>query len=551
MVQQSRFMLAFFAIALLAISFASASINFTQVSGLPATINNSQTYNIIFNVSTNETDLTLISFAAMPVANSYVWVKPSSILINSTNGTIQVSYSLNISSAITVPETFTFSASNGTMQNSSSFTVAIQNKPVATPVIVSDNFCKYGEVGSNLSITDFSISNNGEGEDDDWYLIDNVEIDVEVANTNDDWKISDVSVEIAIFSGSTDVTDDFDFDSEKISLGSIKADDEEVATFKITNLPADISEGNYVIKVKAYANENKECKDDSDSIQITNPFGEGVIVAGNTIFGMIEANAGESLEVSFDVINLGTNKEEEVLVTLYNKELGINSKYNLKDLRSGDSEVLSLLLDIPSGIQSKMYTVDVETFFDYDTGDALEDSSYDANSYDDLEDDYNSFSFRIKAVGENTIDLTKPIVSAKLNSSAIVGEDLVVSVTFKNNGNTSLSAILAPEEFESWAELATDPATITVGKLDSKTVSFVFKPTKAGQQTFNLNVIYNGKSMDQAVTLSIEDNTSLMSYLKEQLGSTGAYLALGIGILIALILLVIIVKLVIWLVRKH
>jgi hypothetical protein len=532
-------MLGILAILLVA-SFASA----LQVSPNPIVLSatsgmtNSTTFNLTNNELSNWTSLNIIPIiGGVSVSPGYSLSLPNGssqlIIVSATGFTSNASTSLNIS------------YDNGSFQSQ----LIPLNITISSSTIPTSGFCTYGKQGSNLSISDISINNNGEGEDDEWYYLDDISIDVEVSN-NANKRMSDVEVEIGIFKGSDDVTDDFDLEDEKISLGSISEDDEETATFEISNIPVDLDEGDYTIKFKTYVkgDENIVCDEDSETVQVSNPYGEGVIVANGVIGDLIEVTAGQTLnDIVMDVINLGSSKEDEVLVNIYNRELGIDENYHLSDLSPGsdDSELISFSgIVIPSIAFSKNYQVEVRTFFEYDDGDVTETSSYDSNSYDDLEDDYNTFYFTLKVVGgEVVIDPNKPILGINY-SNAFVGREMKVELTITNNGLVNINnALVAISDFESWAQLKplSNNSVMSIARGQSKTVVLTFIPSEEGQHTFNINLVYDGKTMVKPVSVDVKKQTNVFSSFFENATAT-TYLIVGIIVLVVLIVLVLVIK---------
>ena len=527
---------------LFAVSFASATINLTTITGLPSIVNDSSSYAVTLNVTNSGNESVNISWSGI-VTPTVVTISTLANTILLSNQSTQVSFTYSIPTGLTgaVSSTIYASGNNSQSANNSLSTTA-QITPVAS------SFCDFGVIGSNISVN-LNINNNGEGEDEEWYLLDDVEIEVEVSNNNPDKKISDIEVNLVIFLGTDDVTDDFDLQDDKISLGSINDDDEETATFVIDNVPADISEGAYTLKVKAYpkGDEDLVCDEETSSIDITNPFGEGVIVYGGAINLVTEVRAGDTIdEISFDAINLGFDKEDEVLVTIFNQELGINERYNINDLRDGDTEAVYFpAIKVPTSATAKTYKVEVQTFFDYDDGEVLDESSYDQNSQDDLEGDYNAFAFYIRVIGGTVPDTSEePTVSAKLKSEAQVNTNLVIELTLTNNGNQTTSFLITPESYSSWAELVSvEPPILSLTKQETGKVVLTLKPTAEGQKTFNLKVNYNGESIDQPVTVNVaKAGSGFLNRLFAQFGKTTTYLLMGIVILVILIIIILIVR---------
>jgi hypothetical protein len=528
-------------LVLLSVSFISAlsvsgsnSLSVTQGSSnsLVLTLSNSDGDDIVSaNVS-----------SSIPSSVSYTVNSSNFQVNNGSSKQVSLTYSANIATSVaTTPQTLTINYlyQNGTVASKTHSLSLIINA-------ASTNFCDFGNIGSNLSLK-FDIDNKGEGDNEDWYLLDEIEIEVEVSNDGNK-RAEDVQVEIAIFSGSEDVTDDFDLEDEKIDLGNIKEDDDEVITFVINNIPADMAEGSYTVKIKAYpkGDENLECQQESESVEVSNPFGEGVIPYNGVIGELVEANAGELVyDLSFDLINLGTDKEEEVLVNIYNKELGINENININDLRDGDSETIYFNnILIPSNVASKNYKVEVTTYFDYDDGDVLEEISYDENSEDDLDEDYNTFYFTIKVLGGNMQNNSqvKPTITATLVSDAKMNEELVVEVSVTNNVETA-QFIISADNYGSWAALKSiEPSVLSITKYESEKSTLTLVPTSQGQKTFVIKVVSNGQVYEQPVTVSIENDSGLFSGLSAKFGNTTSYLIFGIVVLVVLIILILVIK---------
>ena len=115
---------------------------------------------------------------------------------------------------------------------------------VIPPAETSQTFCELEDLEEegDLEISDFEITNIGEGSDDEWRYLDEIEIIVSIENTNDDEDVEDVEVKIAIFdneidAGGTDVTNNFDIEDEILtSIGKLRDGDEETVTFLIEEL---------------------------------------------------------------------------------------------------------------------------------------------------------------------------------------------------------------------------------------------------------------------------------------------------------------------------
>jgi len=529
MVKQSRFMLVFFAIALLAISFASADIALSNPSALTASVEQGDSVSFTFNVENTNDIPVLVSFANS-TTSGITSTLPTALIVanNTTSNSLTVTFYTNLASTSVGERTIALTA-NGNDSHSStlSFNINVTKSPIT-------EICGTAYTSENITFDDVD-----DDLDFEWRPFDDVELTINSINNNVD---KDIKFDISILfyqngkrtSDSKIAEDTNDLVSDNFKIKGEDNDDVKL-NFQVAG---DAKEGSYdaYVKVKGstgcYAKKVATVNINKDS--------NSVIVKDVT--GPVSSSCGETIDISVDVANIGSSDEDQVKVLLYNRELGVNLYKEILNLNEGDTAATTFSFTVPQNALERNYKFTVSTEFEYDD----KNDKYDSES--DSEDD---FVYALGLSG-NCIDPSKPTISAQLDSSAVVGDNLVIAVTFKNNGNISTSAIIAPEDYESWAELVSvEPATITAGRAESKTVYITLKPTEAGQKIFNLNVIYNGKSTDQQVTVSVEANSNWTSSMKEQFGDFGAYLIIGIAVLVALIILVLIIKVLVSLVRKH
>ena len=136
----------------------------------------------------------------------------------------------------------------------------------------------------------------------------------------------------------------------------------------------------------------------------------------------------------------------------------------------------------------------------------------------------------------------KPKVNANLDSSAVVGKELVIRALVTNEGSLdtfdfSLSGL------GSWAELVSiSPKSVDIDEGETIEVVITLLPTEAGSHTFDLNMIVNGEIFDQAIVVEIQggDLESLGWNLKSN--DKVLYLAGAIAILLILIFVTLLVR---------
>jgi hypothetical protein len=402
--------------------------------------------------------------------------------------------------------------------------------------------CIAGEKG-DLEIPYFSVNNLGTGDDEEWDLLDEIEIEVEVENNNRNDRISDVIVEIKILNDDgDDVTEDFNLDDEEIDLGRIGKRESEIALFRIPELPADLEEGVYRIYIKAYSenDEDSQCvstsndfnKDDYNEIEIVREDDPAVIVKSDVI-RMPVLCGDKDVVVSYDIYNIGSDDEKRVLVVFENTELGISEKQVISNLRSGKKTEVTFVFDLPDYLPKKIYDISVTTYFDYNKGDELSTSSYDESS-DEIS---RRFSTRLEILDCKT---PEPTINARLDSEAKVNENLVVRINVKNNAGDTKNFIISAEGYESWGNIVSiEPASDSIAGGQSKDFLITFVPEKSGTQSFKISVIAGNETYEQPFSVSISGKKSLFDF---GLDNLSLYLLIGIGILIILILIVLIVR---------
>ena len=80
-----------------------------------------------------------------------------------------------------------------------------------------------------------------------------------------------------------------------------------------------------------------------------------------------EATCGDTVDLSFDVVNVGDEDiEDRFRVNLESTELGISTTQDIrKDLDEGDTERVSFVFSIPQDIENKPYNLKITTEHEY------------------------------------------------------------------------------------------------------------------------------------------------------------------------------------------
>jgi uncharacterized membrane protein len=420
------------------------------------------------------------------------------------------------------------------------FTIPITN---AANTITAETFCEYEgyDEDGNLEISDFDVRNNGEGSDDEWQYLDEMEITVEVENRGND-DIEDVEVTVLILDAKmedngNDVTNDFDFDKETIkSIGRLRDDDQEEITFIIDELSSDIEEGTYYMYIMAYEdnNEGEQCNSEIDSgdfyfsFEIKSvDYEDSVLAKGSELEDQMDTYCGQNnLEITVPVYNLGGSEEERVLVNIYSSSLGIDKYAVIEDLDNGDKEVVNFFIDIPEGLTSERYNLEILTSFDWDD---------DMDEDDELAyDEQTTETIRLNILG---CAAPEPSVEASLESKTEVGKNLIVKATITNNADLN-DFIITATGFEDWAKLVSvTPSTLEIASGNSQEVIITLSPTESGVQTFEITTTADGETYGQGVSVNVAERQYLFG-----MDIISFCFAIAIVALVILILLVLIVK---------
>lgn len=426
----------------------------------------------------------------------------------------------NLIQAITSPEIVTLTSSVNyneiSIGKTYSGNIVITNveddtKTLNLPVSFIGSFCKSGEKGTDLEISDVKISNS-DGDDEEWSPLDEVEIEVEVSNNGDE-KISDIIVELGLFNQEgKNIVKDLEFEDKKeIDLGSIKDSDEDTAIFKF-KVPKDFDSENYKLTIKAYSDDKKEenlCT--SSSSDLNNEFYQTIsgtreedeerhIIVDNIQFSPTIAQCNEKVQVTSEVVNIGDEDyQDQVKITLFNKDLNLNlEKIIRKDMDQGDSEVAEFEFDVPQGTAEKLYTLEFKTYYDYDEDD---------NNYD-LESD-EKFIATLRVEGNCQITKKAVRITAELDDEtpeAKPGKQVIVNADIKNTGDVETTYTISVSGNTAWSELVSIEPQLTLKAGESRKVAVVLDISEEaeGDKEFTIKATFDGQIADQKVQLSLE-----------------------------------------------
>ncbi len=364
-------------------------------------------------------------------------------------------------------------------------------------------FCDFGNDG-DLKVSIESLTNYGIGFDEDWYPLDEIEVEVEVENRGND-DMQDILVEWALFDKDNEAITEF------VEIDTIDLDedeDEEVFTFTIDlddDLEIDLDElddGNYDFYVRATGQEDDSaakvsCANDKEKIEI---IVERDYVMLDNIKFVGTSYCGSTMQLNADVWNLGEKDQDDEYVIITNSELGINERAEIGDINSFDDKNLKFEFTLPTDLDEKVYTINLEV---YDDDDDIYESIDEASFDIDLD------------VSGNCVKIPEATVYASLESGGKAGQEMEILATVTNTGDSAGTFTVSAADYANWAELvAIAPSTITLNANEAKDVAITLNVDSdvSDEQSFNIVLDQDGEeSLSQPISVTIEKGFSLSS----------------------------------------
>jgi hypothetical protein len=249
---------------------------------------------------------------------------------------------------------------------------------------------------------------------------------------------------------------------------------------------------------------------------------------------------------SFKTWNIGDNDQEEITVSVFNKnipEIKNGRIIAVGDLDSFDSSKDSVEFEIPKNLTEGTYTLEFRVFDE------------DNDLYENEEDKQSVFfkSFNVQGACEVPKSV---ILSATLGSESVAGEELTIKANVKNNGlgDTTYLIQVPASSYESWATLkSVSDTTINLKSGESKEVTIVLLPNKksAGDHDFVVKAIYGDLETDYTIKLTVEKPKSIFAgFTSFSFGGLGDNWFIWIVAALNIILVVLIVVIAIRIARK-
>jgi len=388
--------------------------------------------------------------------------------------------------------------SGGTPASQPIFTLTLTVTETNQPEDVSS--CKsMGDPTSNLKIKIDEINVDGFGDEDKIYPYDEVSVDVNVENKDLD-KIKSIELSWGLY----DIeNDEFIVDDEEAKFTLDDGDDKTITIkFKFDDLDAleeNSDSDNYKLYVwatgtvddeKSAYDSDKICASASEVIEIAT---EDFVLLNNLAVPE-SVNCGSQFELVADAYNIGSDTLDEVTVTIYNKELGINQDVTLGDIDAYENAKLDVMLNVPENADEKNYTLQVKVYDE------------DGEVFENDDNDEAEFLVTLPVSGMCQINANTEL-TASLQSGGKAGEDMAVKVSIKNAGKKTMTFTLNPTGYTDWATSATlsqTSVTLKSGETKDVLVTLATKKSVSGDKTFDVDVLVgNQLVMEQPVTVKL------------------------------------------------
>lgn len=417
---------------------------------------------------------------------------------------------------------------------SSVLNLTSENITKQVTVRVQSDYCEAGSKG-DLTIRRIDLDNvNGYGEEDEWYLGDEVNVYIEVRNeksrvSGEDNSFRNVIVEWAIYNIRTgEIIDDGE---EKIRR--LNERETQSVEFNIKLDPADFDESDrendFRLIVKVYDDDSDDhCTSETKTITI--PFDRDFVIASDLKYS--DASCGQPLEITGRLWNIGEYSQDDISIRISNSELGISKEFLVGDLDKLESRRFTLTIDIPENAQEKTYLLQLYVLDE------------DGRIFENDDRRFSELLLPINISGNCQVPSSVEI-SAVLGSEAVAGKELIVITSLKNTGTKSTTYVITPTDYLAWAELKSiDATSITLGAGETKEIKITLVPNKniEGDKEFKIQVVYNGQTEEQRVVVqSITPQENFFSRITGAVIGTGNMVIWGLIIAIAILILLIII----------
>jgi uncharacterized membrane protein len=392
------------------------------------------------------------------------------------------------------------------------------NDTIEVPLIYKKSFYDGDNEGElRVTIEELDVS-KGYGEDNEWYLFDEIEIEIEIDNRGN-WDIEDIEIEACLYSVDEEecVLDERDMDLDE-SL-DLDEGDEETITAKFILDADEFKEGDEDFKLYVKAVGKIDDRDSSfDGDETGSSDSEDVSLILDRHFVILTnldlpetLSCGEIIQVSGKLWNIGDEDEEDILVILSNQDLGIDERVEIEELDILEDKTIKFNIEIPEDVEEGIYYLRFQVYDE------------DNDVFENDNDDKSEF-IRSLVIEGNCILPSDVEVNATLESDSIAGKETTINILLTNTGSEQTTYALNLDNYVSWASLKSiEPNSLTLNAGETGEVQIKIIPNKdsEGEREFLVRVIHRENITEKRINLVIEppqglfDNLKIFDNLKE------------------------------------
>lgn len=336
-----------------------------------------------------------------------------------------------------------------------------------------------------------------EFDDDDYKIREKVSVTVEDVEADGE-DLENVEVEVCLFN--TDSGEEIDCWESDDSY-DIDDDDKEDfdVEFTIPNSEDIGKKDNYFLVVRAQgedSNGDNHCVQDSEDITIERDDHDVIVTSFSLIPNSVDA--GESVQATVKVENIGTKDEDDVYVVLRDSILGIDLESNRFDLdkysKSDNDHTFRFVFTVPEDTKAGDYVLEPVVYFD----------DGDENSAGEFE----TLTVKLSADGSNGGSTPGEVQLGLTTDTQITASDEFANLHFviTNSGSESLTATISVAPVGTWARSILDqPLSLAAGQ-NNVYMPLTLEDVKAGMNSATVTIKPAGTSdfAEKQFTLNFE-----------------------------------------------
>jgi len=374
---------------------------------------------------------------------------------------------------------------------------------------IKNNFCEYNNEKDDLEVSIEDVSVEGFGDEDEWYLKDEIEVEIKVDNKGD-WDLDNIEIEWELYSDGESI------DDGKATEIDLKDGDDETIYFTIKldeNIDDFGSDATLYVRATGEIDSDDENYDEKNTCasddKVYDIAKDDFVIVDNIKIDNVKAlrkayndlSCDSEYTVSFEAWNIGDSDEDDVYVEVYSKELEIYEKFEMVEIEAFDSsQVFEFDFEVPEDLEDGIYTLEFEVFDE------------DGDIYENGNDDESRVNIRFE--NQDSCLVVEPTITATLDSEAAVeGKEMIVKISVRNDDVQSRMFTINPEGYQEWAklkEVSTETFELESGMSEEITATFEIKRDMEGEKEFKFNVFSDGKLIStQPMAVTVEAKQGL------------------------------------------